>query len=192
MLCGVTKSWTWLSIYMTYTSFLINIQAHNVSQALTGPKYSEKGSQPPVNRRRIPSPPLALLIVMLPKAHLILHSRMSGSRWAITPWWFSGSWRSFSYSSSEYSYHLFLISSASVRSIPFLSFTVPIFVWNVPLVSLIFLKRSLVFAILWFPLFLCIDHWGKLSYLSLLFFGTPHSNGCTYPFLPWLLLLSYF
>ena len=41
-----------------------------------------------------------------------------------------------------YSCHLFLISPASVRSIPFLSFTVPIFV---PVVSLIFLKRSLVF-----------------------------------------------
>ena len=28
----------------------------------------------------IPSPPLALFIVMLPKAHLTSHSRMSGSR----------------------------------------------------------------------------------------------------------------
>ena len=43
----------------------------------------------------IPSPPLALFVVMLPKAHLILHSRMSGSRWVITPSWLSGSWRSF-------------------------------------------------------------------------------------------------
>ena len=42
----------------------------------------------------------------------------------------------------------FLISSASVRSILFLSFIVPIFAWNVPLISLIFLKRSLVFPIL--------------------------------------------
>ena len=42
----------------------------------------------------IPSPPLALFIVMLPKAHLTLHSRMSGSRWVITPLWLSGSWRS--------------------------------------------------------------------------------------------------
>ena len=32
-----------------------------------------------------PSLPLALFIVMLPKAHLTLHSRMSGSRWVITP-----------------------------------------------------------------------------------------------------------
>ena len=96
----------------------------------------------------IPSPPLALLLVMLPKAHLTSHSRMSGSRWVITPPWLSGSWRSFLYSSSAYSYHLFLISSASVRSIPFLSFIEPIFARSVPLVSLIFLKRSLVFPIL--------------------------------------------
>ena len=43
----------------------------------------------------IPSPPLALFIVMLPKAHLTSHSRMSGSRWVITPLWLSGSLRSF-------------------------------------------------------------------------------------------------
>ena len=49
-----------------------------------------------------------------------------------------------------YSYHLFLISSASVRSTPFLSFSVPVLAWNVPLVSLIFLTRSLVFPILLF------------------------------------------
>ena len=58
----------------------------------------------------IPSPPLALFIVMLPKAHLTWHSRMSGSRWVITPSWLSGSWRSFLYHSCVYSCHLFLIS----------------------------------------------------------------------------------
>ena len=47
----------------------------------------------------IPSPPLALFLVMLSKAHLTSHSRMSGSRWVITPSWLSGSWRSFLYSS---------------------------------------------------------------------------------------------
>ena len=87
--------------------------------------------------------PLALFVVMLPKAHLSLHSRMSGSRWVITPSWLSGSWRSFLYSSSVYSCHLFLISYISVRSIPFLSFIEPMFAWNVPLVSLIFLKWSI-------------------------------------------------
>jgi len=42
------------------------------------------------------------------------------------------------------------MSSASVRSIPLVSFIVPIFAWNVPFVFLIFLKRSLVFLILLF------------------------------------------
>ena len=41
----------------------------------------------------IPSPPLALFVVMLSKAHLTSHSRMSGSRCVITPSWLSGSWR---------------------------------------------------------------------------------------------------
>ena len=110
--------------------------------------------------------PLALFVVMLPKAHLISHSRMSGSRWVITPSWLSGWWRSFLYS-SVYSCHLFLISSASVRSVPFLSFIVPISAWKVPLVSLIFLKRSLVFPILLFPSISL--HWSlRKAFLSLL------------------------
>ena len=114
---------------------------------------------------------------MLPKAHLTSHFRMSGSRWVITPLWLSGSWRCFLYSSSVYSWyfsqkywfqpvlhpaqcfswctlhrrvHLFLISSPSVRSIPFLSLIEPIFAWNIPLVYLIFLKKSHVFPILLF------------------------------------------
>ena len=115
----------------------------------------------------IPSPPLALLLVMFPKAHLTSHSRMSGSKWVITPSWLSGLWRSFLSSSSVYSCHLFLISSASVRSIPFLSFIEPICAWNVPLVCLLFLKRSLVFPIL---LFSCISlHWSlRKAFFSLL------------------------
>ena len=91
---------------------------------------------------------------------------MSGSRWVITPSWLSGLWRSFLYSSVFYCY-LFLISYASVRSIPFLSFIEPTFAWNFPLVSLIFLKRSLVFPIL---LFSSISlHWSlRKAFLSLL------------------------
>ena len=52
--------------------------------------------------------------MMLSKAHLTSHSRMSGSWWMITPQWLSWLWRSFLYSSSVYSCYLFLISSASV------------------------------------------------------------------------------
>ena len=56
---------------------------------------------------------------------------------------------------------------SSVWFIPFLSFIVPIFAWNVPLVSLSFLKRSLVFPIL---LFSSISlHWSlRKAFLSLL------------------------
>ena len=134
----------------------------------------------------IASPPLALFIVMLPKAHLTSHSRMSGSRWVwvITPSWLSGSWRSFLYNSSVYSCHPYLISSASVRSIPFLSFIEPIFAWNVPLLSKFFWRDLWSFQLCCFLQFLCIDHWGSLSYLSLLFFGTLHSNGNIFPFFP--------
>ena len=60
----------------------------------------------------------------------------------------------------------FLISSASVRSILFLFFIVPIFACNVPLVSQIFLKSSLVFPILLIPSISL--HW-SLSKVFLLF-----------------------
>ena len=63
--------------------------------------------------------------------------------------------------------HLFLISSTSVRSIPFLVFIFPILAWNIPLVSLIFLKRSLVFPMV---LFSSVSlHWSLTkAFLSLL------------------------
>ena len=103
---------------------------------------------------------------MLPKAHLTSHSRTSGE---------SGEWLPHhDYLGCEdlfctvllCSCNLFLTSSASVRPIPFLSFIVPIFAWNNPLVSLIFLKRSLVFPILLFSISL---HWSlKKAFLSLL------------------------
>ena len=98
----------------------------------------------------IPSPPLVLLVVMLPKAHLTSHSNMSSSRWETTPSWLSRSLRPFLYSSSGYCCHLFLVSSPSVRSLPFLSFILPILAWNVPLTAPIFLKGSLVFPLLLF------------------------------------------
>ena len=75
----------------------------------------------------IPSPPLALFVVMLPKDHLASYSRISGSRWVITPLWSSGSRRSFFYSSSVYSCHFFLIYAGSIRSMPFRSFILPTF-----------------------------------------------------------------
>ena len=89
-------------------------------------------------------------LVMLPKAHLTSHSGMSGSKWVITPLWLSRSLRPFLYSSSMYSCYLVLISSAFIRSFPFLSFIRPILAWNVPLILSVFLRRSLVFPVLLF------------------------------------------
>ena len=117
---------------------------------------------------------------------------MSGSRWVIIPLWLSGSRRYFWNSSSVYSCYLFLICSASGRSLPFRSFIEPIFAWNVPLVSLISWRDLSSFPFYCFPLFLCNDHWGRLAFLSLLVFETLHSNGYIFPFLlcSWLLFFS--
>ena len=141
----------------------------------------------------IPSPPLALFIVMLPKAHR-LHTpgcpALGKYEWSHLCDYL-GREDLFLYSSSVYSCHLFLISSASVRSIPFLFFIEPIFAWNIPLISLIFLKRSLVFPIL---LFSSISlHWSlRKALLSVfLFFGTLHSNGNIFPFLLCFSLLFF-
>ena len=41
---------------------------------------------------------------MLSKVYLTSHSRMSGSRWVITPSWLSGSWRSFLYAAAAKSH----------------------------------------------------------------------------------------
>ena len=69
--------------------------------------------------------------------------------------------------SSVYSYHLFLISSASTRSLLFLSFIVPISGQGVPLISPVFLQRPLVSP---FPLFPSVFMRGSLkkAFLSLL------------------------
>ena len=85
--------------------------------------------------------------------------------------------------SSVYSRHLFLISSASVRSILFLSFIEPIFAGNVPLVSH-FLEEisSLSHSVVSLYFFALIAEEG-FSYLFLLFFGTLHSNAYIFPFL---------
>ena len=116
----------------------------------------------------IPSPPLGFFIVMLRKAPTWL---CTVGCLAVGEWshhhGYLGHEDLFLYSSSMFSCHLFLIPSVSVRPIPFLPFIEPIFAWNVPLVSLIFLKRSLVFPIL---LFSSISlHWSlRKAFLCLL------------------------
>ena len=135
-----------------------------------------------------PSPPLALFVVMLPKAHLTSHSRMSGSRCMTTPSWLFGWLRPFLYSPSMYTCLLFINSSASVWSLSFLSFIMPSLHENF---YLQFNWRDLYsFPFCCFPLFLCIDHWGRLSYLSLLFSRTVNSLGFIFPFLLSLLFLA--
>ena len=98
----------------------------------------------------IPSHPLALFAAVLPKTYLISYSRMSGSGWLTTPFQSSSSSGYFLYSSSVYSFHPFLISSATTKSLPFMSFIVPIFGQNIPFISPVFLKRSLLFPLLLF------------------------------------------
>ena len=131
-------------LFQSYGHFWVfQIGWHIVCSTSTAPCFRIQSSS-----AGIPSPPLALFVMMLRKTHLSSCSRISGSRWVISPSWLSGSVKFFCIvllgilaTSSCYSLLLF-------RSIPFLSFIVPIFAWNVPLVSVIFLKRSVVFPIL--------------------------------------------
>ena len=106
----------------------------------------------------IPTPPLTLFVVMLSKAHLTSHSRMSGSRSVITSSWLSWSWRSFLYSSSVYSCHLFLISSALLGPYHFCPLLSPslheIFPWYLNLLEEISRDQAIPFCC--FPLFLCM------------------------------------
>ena len=97
----------------------------------------------------ISSSPLALFIVMLPKSHLTSHFRMSGSGWVTTPLWLSRSLTPFLYHSSVHFYHLFLISSASIRSLSFLSFIGTIFAWNFSLVAVQLLHHVRLLATQW-------------------------------------------
>ena len=143
----------------------------------------------------IPSPPLALFIVKLHKTHLILHSRRLGSRWVITPCGYLGHKDLFCIVllcilATSSSYLLLLLGPYH-----FCSLLCPS-AWDIPLVSLIFQKRPLVFPIL---LFSSISlHWSLrkvflffvISY-SLLVFGTLHSNGYIFAFTLCLSLLFF-
>ena len=122
----------------------------------------------------IPSPPLALFIVMFPKTHLTSHSRMSSSRWVITPWFMK-----------IFFVQFFYVFFPSLLIFCFCWFhTISVLYWanlcikcslgiSNSLEEITSLPHSIVFLS-------CTDHWGRLSYLSLLFFGTPHWNGHIY------------
>ena len=112
---GIAKSRKWLSSF-TFTFHFYALEkemaTHSGVLAWRIPGTGEPGGLLSIGSHRvghdwsdlaaaatgIPLPPLALFIVMLPKTHLTSHSRMSGSRWVITPLWLSGSWSSFWYS----------------------------------------------------------------------------------------------
>ena len=67
-----------------------------------------------------------------------------------------------------------------MRSLPFLSFVVPIVWWNVPLMFPVFLKRSLVFPLLLFSSI--FKHCSlKKAFLSLLAIFWNSAFNCMYP-----------
>ena len=125
----------------------------------------------------VPSPPLALFIVMLSKGHLTSHSRMSGSRWVITPSWFYLGHEDLLCNvllcilATSSSYILLLLGP--YHFCPLLCPSLH----DVPLVSLIFLKRSLVCPIL---LFSSISlHWSlRKAFLSPRKRNAKKQNGC--------------
>ena len=101
---GIAFLWDWnenwpfpvLWVLLSFHSFpmwkigIFQIFWHNDCSNITASSFRIWNSS-----TGIPSLPLALFVVMLPKAYLTSHSRMSGSRSVITPSWLSGSWRSF-------------------------------------------------------------------------------------------------
>ena len=109
---------------------------------------------------------------------LALHSRVPGSRWVVTPWWLSGS-------EDLFCTVLFILTTSPYYLL------LPLGPYHFcPFCAHLCMKCSL--AISDFPeeisslshciVFLyCINHWGRLSSLSLLFSGTLHSDGCTFP-----------
>ena len=70
--------------------WVFQICLHNECNTLTASSFRIWNSS-----TGIPSPPLVLFLIMLPKAHMTSYSRMSSSRWRTTPLWLSWSLRPF-------------------------------------------------------------------------------------------------
>ena len=133
---------------------------------------------------------LALFVVMLSKAHLPSHSRMSGSRWADHTIVVIGVINIFLYSSSVYFCHLFLISSASHRFLVFLSLLwLSLHEMKTDLSNFCKEISSLSHCIIFFCLYTV--HLRRSSILSLLFSITLHSVGHIFSFLPCLSLFFF-
>ena len=110
--CSCTVIWTFFGVGMKTDHFqscgycwVFQICWHIECSTLTASSFKIWNSS-----AAVPTPPLALFIVILLKVHLTSDSRMSGCRWMTTSLWLSGSLRVFLYSSSVYSCYLFLIS----------------------------------------------------------------------------------
>jgi len=82
---GIAFLWDWNQTDL-FQSWVFQICWHIECSTFTASSFRIWNSS-----TGIPLPPLALFIVMLPKAHLTWQSRMSGSRWVITPPWLSES-----------------------------------------------------------------------------------------------------
>ena len=86
-----------------------------------------------------------------------------------------------------YSFHLFLISPASIGSLPFLFFIVPIFGGNIPLILAIFLNRSLFFP---FLLFSSVSLHSSLKKAFLSLCAILQNSAFSWVYLPFLLCFS--
>ena len=86
---GITVLWEWNKNW----PFLVLWPLLSFSNLLTFKCSTLKASSFRIlnSSARILSPPLALLVVMLPKAHWTSHSSMSGPRWVTAPSWLSKS-----------------------------------------------------------------------------------------------------
>ena len=90
---GIAFLWDWNEIDLFQSCghcWIFQICRHIECSTLTASSFRIWNSS-----SEIPSSPLALFAVMLPKAHLTLDSRISSSRWVITPSWLPGLFRAF-------------------------------------------------------------------------------------------------
>ena len=141
------------------------------------------------NSGGIPSPSLALLVVMLPKAHLTSCSSISGLMWVTTASSLSYSLWPFLCSSSVHSCHLFLIYLLLWGHWVFCPLLCPSlhdmflwylqFSWRNPYSTILLFSSNSFTAHLWGLFFIspcCSFQW-------MLFTGSLHSIGCIFPFL---------
>ena len=130
----------------------------------------------------VQSCPLAFFIMMLPKAHLTSHSRISDTRWVITSSWLSGSLRSFLCSSSVYSCHLFWLSSEF--RLAWLSFS------PLPLASLLYSVLWTAFSDIHFVFFAFIFLDDDLDHclLTMSWISIHSSSGTLSDLIPWIYL----